>query len=77
MKKEPKSKLLNFRVSEKELETLEIMAMREDRSLSEMMREALREAAHKRGIYAIALVSSLGKTEAMLGNSDSINEQHT
>jgi hypothetical protein len=49
-----------FRLSLKEKEALKVMAVLEGRSLSEMLRECIREAAKNRGLDALGLVSLVG-----------------
>lgn len=56
MKTERRPKLLHFRASPGELQVLEMMSLKEDISLSEMMRISLREAAEKRGFNSIGLI---------------------
>jgi len=65
-----RGKLIAFRATEKERQTLEVLAARENRSLSEMLRECLREAAIKRGLYAVGLVQLISKYEVGGANED-------
>lgn len=52
-----------FRVYPKERMLLEIMASRENRGKSEMIRELIREGAARRGLYQVGLVQILSKYE--------------
>lgn len=52
-----------FRVYPKERLLLEIMAGRENRGKSEMIRELIREGAARRGLYQVGLVQILSKYE--------------
>lgn len=48
--------LVAVRLNSKERRALELMAAREERGLSEMLREVIREAAERRGIHTIGLL---------------------
>ncbi|GEM_PF-3376411 len=54
---------INFRVSEKERKLLEIMAERENRDKSEMLRELIREGAARRGLFEVGLVQLMSRYE--------------
>jgi len=59
---------VRVRMSRNELDVLNILARREGRNWSEMLRQAVREAAERRGLPAVGLIGARdlleGKQEA-------------
>lgn len=55
------NKITYFRATKDERRALEIMALREGRSISAMLRELIREGAERRGLAAVGLVDLLGE----------------
>jgi predicted transcriptional regulator len=49
-------KIISFRANENEVRILDILAKRENRTASEMLRECVREAAEKRNLLPPGLV---------------------
>jgi hypothetical protein len=55
-----KRKLINFRVTDKELMALNFIAVRENLNLSETLRKVLREAVEIRGLPPIGEIEQIG-----------------
>lgn len=47
---------MTIRISPKERKVIELLSVQEDRNLSELLRELIREGAERRGIQAVGLV---------------------
>ena len=58
-----REKRISFRVTANERAALEMLAARENRDLSEMCRELVREGAARRGLPVMGLVRIMGFAE--------------
>lgn len=60
---EGKTKLIGFKATPKERAILDVLCQRENRTISEMLRECVREAAASRGLYSVGMVELMSKFE--------------
>lgn len=66
-----KDNVVSARLSGKEAEVFRLLMARENLTSSEAIRAFIREAAAKRGIYAVGMVKLLSRFEVGDGNSKS------
>lgn len=58
-----RSNFIAFKASAKERQILETIAAQEERTVSEMLRELIREGAAKRGLFAIGNIQLMSRYE--------------
>lgn len=58
-----RSNVITFKASAKERTILEAIAAKEDRTVSEMLRELIREGAAKRGLYQVGGIQLMSRYE--------------
>lgn len=65
-----RSNVITFKASSKERAILETIAAKEDRTVSEMLRELIREGAANRGVFSIGGVKLFSKFELKSGGKN-------